>query len=276
MSTRNVVLYSNPYDPVADVLSRAGVATCFHTDSLVKYFERGEWPLPIRATFPIEVRTHFQGANIFNRIFSHDGTALADILAQWQLHTLWGDRLLTELVLSGASRWHDVSIRGVSRSCLPLNTQWFLLANRTSRIVFPKFVYGFGRVLPDLHDFHDPMQKSIWSLFDWREEHHLDMSDRDWHKFFVDRPVGTPVVCFFVDESLGFAFPRDRVEVDHSLYEDIVGHVSTVFQSRMGEFLTYVDDQGQVTFCAFSPLMRSAHHSGALEALLLRAVCAKN
>jgi hypothetical protein len=272
MSIRNVVLYSNPADPVADVLARAGRATCIHTDALVPYLHRGSWPQPIHADFPADIKALFHGANVFNRVFNHNQTKLADRLAEWRLHTLWGDRPLTQLVLSGASRWHDVSIRGVSRSSLPLNTQWFLLANRTDRVTFPKFVYGFGRVQPDLHDFHDPMQKSVWSLFDWREERQLGDGDRNWHKFFVDRPTGTPVICFYVESSLGFIFPRGEISVDTALFTEVAKHVADTFDSRMGEFLTFMEDDGRMMFCAFSPQMQSAHLSGKLDSMLMRAI----
>lgn len=270
---RYVVLYTSDVDPVAQALASIERVQCIHVDELTPHIERGDEMAPLRANFPPDVMGAFRGAHVLNRNFSYDNSRLAMALAHWGLNTLWVDSLLTTLVSTGAARFHDTSIRGVSRSLLPLNSQWFLLAKQELKgVSFPRFVYGFGKVQPPLDGFEDPLQKSVWSLFDWKSESTLSEAEASWHKFFVDRPKGAPVVVTFVGRSVGFIFPRGEVELDSKVkqrYAALVKAAGEQFQSRMGEMLTYLQPDGMIVFCAFTPLMETSGRCGWFEDFLI-------
>lgn len=268
----SIVVYTNTADPVARILSRDRTAVCIHVNELVPHLQLDTWPKPIRTNYPRELIDLFRGAQIFNRTFTFDHTEVAARLAEWKLHTLWATLAIEELVKLGTYRWHDLSIRGVSRSLLPLNAQWFLLTNSISGIMYPRFAYGFGRNDPELNGFLRPQQKSVWSLFDWDKERNLDEFDRHWHKFYVDRPEGTPVICYYVGKSIGFVYPRGAPVLGERLieaYRALAEVVSKVFVSGMGEFLTFLQDDGTVIFCAFSPHMAMAASDERFEPMLL-------
>jgi hypothetical protein len=222
----------------------------------------------LEAAFPIEIKKLFRGAAVVNRVFSLRGTRFGDLIASLGLHELWAYHVITPLLRSASFLAHDYGTRGVSRSLLPLNCQWFLLDRAQEPIELPAFAYGFGRAIPNLHKFNEPMQKSIWSLYDWKEETRLSSNEKIWHRFYVEKPTGTPVICYFSGDSFDFSFPHgDILDVDVDAYQTLVKAARSQFKSYFGELLTYID-QRKATFRAFSPYLLSVRHEPAFMVMV--------
>lgn len=269
-----VLIDASSADPVARVLRDRTDVTALDVSTLGQWIHQGGLGQPLIAAFPDDVAAMVQGRTVINRNFSYDRTAIADVLAATGLNVLWADSLIAELLNQGAFCTHDTSIRGVSRSLLPLNSQWFLIKRmQVEGVSVPRFEYGFGRVQPPVDDFERPLQKSVWSLFDWTQETKLTAADAEWHKFYIDRPTGTPVVLTFVGELVTFVFPRAHVELDARVrdrYALLASAAREAFKSVMGEALTYLQEDGTIVFCAFSPLMATSGRYDWFESFLLQ------
>jgi hypothetical protein len=263
-----VILYSESSDPVVDALKSDDRVNLIHVDQLFEFIRPGSWPKMIESDFPDDVYELFLDARVINRIFSFRGTRLGELIASLGLHELWAHRSLASLLRLASVLAHDTGTKGISSSLLPLNTQWFLIKRAQSAAQVPVFVYGFGQTIPDLHKFHDPMRKSVWSLFDWKIEAHLPPHEENWHHFFVERPVGTPVICYYAGDQLELSFPRgETIEVNLDVYKEIAHTACNQFKSYFGEFLTY-HDQGMTTFYAFSPYLLSVRSEARFAGLI--------
>lgn len=274
MNDRIVVLYSNPNDGIARMLrGRAGV-TCVHLDEVSIHWSLDEGRVPTTVDYPSVLCKLFSDAYVINRIFDFNHCEAGPRLHAAGLHGLWGYVALSPLLERAATLAHENGARGVSRSLLPLNAQWFSLAAACDDITFPAFEFGFGRVDPDLSRLHDAMQKSLWSYFSWKTEISLDDEEKNWHRFYVDRPTGVPVVCVYHQDSIELEFPREAVEVDRVLYARVAAGAREVFASEMGELLFYERKDASPMFCAFSPYMASATRNPAFADVVMRAMAA--
>lgn len=259
MSLRVVVLHSDMADPIAEVLSDAEVVTCIHIDQIAEHWCVGAGLVPLLCNYPDSLVSMFQGAIVVNRVFGFGNSRAGFYLEDAGLHVQWGYMALRPLLRVAASIAHGNDCRGVTRALLPLNIQWYAMANACPEISYPEFAFGFGRVMPPLDHLYDPMQKSLWSYFSWKEERNLSDDERNWHRFFVERPVGTPVICFFHGRQVDFKFPYgEPIDVDRAIYRRVAQAASEVFESRMGEILMYVPQGRPPQFCAFSPYMANA------------------
>jgi hypothetical protein len=260
MSHRIVMLYSSHEDPLVAAARHVGRATVdfVHVDDLLPYLGREEWPDWLSATFPDEIVQRFRDAIVVNRVFSTTGTRTEETLRSWSRDERWLHIRLDGLLRKAAWRAHDVGVRGVSHCLLPLNTQWFRAAQYDPTIAIPVFSYAVGYEEPDLAGLVDPMQKSVWSLFDWKEEHHILPAERMRHRFFVEAPRGSPLFGHFYGDSVHTTFPRDEAAFSSDQVNRVAKACRVQFQSDVGEFLLYVEDDGTLRFHAFSPYMLSA------------------
>ncbi|HVI56275.1 MAG TPA: hypothetical protein VM621_14625 [Luteibacter sp.] len=260
MNHRIVMLYSGQEDPLMTAARQAANTTVdfVHIDDLLPFLDREEWPAWLSANFPDEIGRRFRDAVVINRIFSTTGTRTEDTLRGWGRDERWLHIRLDDLLRKAAWRAHDVGVRGVSHCLLPLNTQWFRVAQYDPTIATPAFSYAVGYEEPDLAGLADPMQKSVWSLFDWKEEHHILPAERMRHRFFVEAPKGLPLFGHFYGESVHTTFPRDRADFSSDQVNRIAKACRIQFQSDVGEFLSYVEGDGTLRFHAFSPYMLSA------------------
>jgi hypothetical protein len=137
-----------------------------------------------------------------------------------------------------------------------LNSQWLFLG--AQGIDVPTYVYSFGGSAPDLSKIKDPMQKSIWSLHDWREETNFGPDNVNWHPFYVERPTGVPVLCNYIRDDVNIVMLRDPTEKGVDDFRPMAKIVSQVFRSQMGEFLTYVESDGTIRFYAFTPTLHAS------------------
>jgi len=207
----------------------------------------------------------FEDNRVVNRIFWDKSSLIFEKVISLGYHEQWVHSTLDPLLNAAQKLSQDRGMRGVSKALMPLNTQWYLLKKAAIiDIKIPKFVYAFGGEIPCLKSFANPMQKSVWSLYDWREERHLPEDEINWHRFFVDRPVGTPVICYFAGindfgmDGMNIIFPRERVAIDMQKVVPFAKSVASAFLSDVGEFLFYVVGDGIFEFRAFSPMMENA------------------
>ncbi len=258
MSRPIIVLYNNPADGIANALRGRPGVTCLHLDEISTHWKLEDNLPPTVVEYPAALYDCFSGAYVINRIFDFNHSEAGPRLHAAGLHGLWGYVALSPLLQQAAVLAHENGARGVSRSMLPLNAQWFSLGSVCTDITFPAFEFGFGKVDPDLSRLHDAMQKSVWSYFAWKTESNLDDEERDWHRFYVDRPSGTPVVCIYHRDSFELMFPKGPAKVDTALYAKAAAGARQVFASEMGELLFYERDDAPPMFCAFSPYMANA------------------
>jgi hypothetical protein len=272
-----IILFSRSDDPVVQYLRAHGEGIrIFHVDELTPYLNLVEWPGIFEQHYPAEMLEAFTGAHVINRVFSLGGTRLKALFDSWLYHEQWAHLALAPLLDRATELSHDTGIKGASRSLLPLSTQWFLLERAVASVKTPVFAYAFGGAEPDIKEIVSPLQKSVWSLFDWRDEGHISEQERQWHRFVVDRPTGVPVICYFVNsaleeaEDIDFILPRGETEIDRGRFADLAQAVARIFRSELGEFLTYVEEDGALRFHAFSPGLETAAQRGEFSKILGR------
>lgn len=256
MMRKTIVIYSDKKDVVAMRANATGVPS-IHIDELITALEARPWPENLRLSPGIQTVERFRNARVINRVFILEGTGVADFLREHCIDTRWFHIRLQSLLAIGESLCHDTGGLGVSRSLAPLNVQWFEIKREMQDARTPEFAYGVGYEAADLSHVQDPMQKSVWSLFDWKKETRLGEDERAQHQFHVARPKGIPAIAwFFGGDHRGLHFPRDTVEIDAVLLERMTRAAARAFRSDIGEMLLYVTGS-VVTFHAFSPFLRS-------------------
>jgi len=258
-----IVLHADHGDPVARIAGswlKDGDVHVLHLDDWL----RGVHPLPWPEMLALHVDgvgAPVAGSHVVNRVFTVSATVTGGRLAQGFRDERWLHVQLQQAFEPAASLAYEQGVRGVSRALLPLNLQWSLLRQEAD-IRVPRFAYGFGFQQPDTSRLHDPMQKSIWSLFDWDQERHLPSSEAARHQFFVERPRGEPVLACFLGEHVcapchPHGKPISLADADAGELRRICQAARRAFRSEGGELLLYRDGQGWV-FHAFSPHLRSA------------------
>ena len=66
-----------------------------------------------------------------------------------------------------------------------------------------QLVAAVGCQRPEVAGLDNPMQKSVWSLFDWMDERYLPATEASRHQFLVERPAGKPLIAYFFGDSVG-------------------------------------------------------------------------
>jgi len=258
------LLYSDAEDPLAVSLRAHASVEAMHVDDLTGYFGKEEREIMPSFSVPDAVRARFADKIVLNRVFNLKETGLGTRLKDWKCHEIWGHFLLRQLFADGSRLVHDTGPRGVSRTLLPLNTQWFKVSRLDDPVATPRYVYNFGGESEGLDTLREPFQKSVWSLYDWREERHLPAGEANWHRFFVEKPAGSPVLCYFFDvdrlgeDGLEIVPLRGETTADRQRILALARSLSSTFASAVGEFLFFVEDDGTLRFYAFSPYLSSA------------------
>lgn len=264
MIRKTIVIYSDEKDAVA-VRARATGVPSIHIDALLPALEARPWPENLRLSPGAQTVELFRNARVINRVFILEGTCVADFLRRHCIDVRWFHIRLQSLLAIGDSLCHDTGCLGVSRSLAPLNVQWFEIKREMQDAQTPEFAYGVGYEAPDLSHVQDPMQKSVWSLFDWKSETRLDEDERVQHQFHVARPKGTPAIAwYFGADHNGLHFPRETVGIDADLLDRMTRAAARAFRSDIGEMLLYVTGDA-VTFHAFSPFLRSVSCCGSVS-----------
>ena len=261
MSQPLVLLYSSPEDPVATCglvrSSKDSDVKAIHIDELLPFFSARPWPEILRVEAIPELRQVFAGARIVNRIFNLSHTQTLQYLNEHSIDERWLHIRLRKILGIGGSLSYDTGVRGVSRSLLPLNAQWFEIRRILPNLAIPEFTYAFGYEQADLTALNDPIQKSVWSLFDWKEERHLSIDEARRHQFFVERPKGVPLISYFLGKDFSAVhFPREAMTIDAARIDEINHAARSAFKSECGELLLYAEGQ-ELRFYAFSPYLSS-------------------
>ena len=265
-----VVLYSQLSDPLVYALKSARKMWSFlHVDDLLEGLIVKPWPVLLDLKVPDYWRKQITNRPVVNRLFSFDGTACMTKLSEARIDERWLHARLDSLLSTASSLSHDTGVRGVSRSVLPLNAQWFHMRMAQDAVSTPRFSYATGFEEPDNEELQNPIQKSVWSLFDWKDEYHLPRHEARRHRFFVDRPTGTPIVCFFAGGNKpSWFFPKQEAEFNHLAMTTALCAAQRVFLSDVGEVLFYIKPDGSLVFYAFSPYLSSAAKKQTLSALI--------
>jgi len=267
---KTLIFYAEKNDPVVIEAKRSASELSqvdfLHVDELIPYLQNAEWPEMIRTTFPFKLKERFNGALVINRVFTLADTELFDVLNAWSKNERWFHIKVQPLLNLARQLTHDVGLRGVSKCLLPLNVQWYYIQREREDISLPNFSYAMSYESPKNQLMTAPMQKSVWSLFDWKAERNISVGEQRRHRFFVESPKGTPVICYFLGkDTRGLVFPRTNIDVDEGLFAKLADLASSLFESALGEILTYVEDDGSVRFYAFSPFMRSSTGSASFS-----------
>lgn len=256
-----LICYSDHNDPFVQLArqrSDDGSFHLIHVDELLPYAEPVDWPEVFRIALPEELAEKFDTTLTINRLFNLANTDTIEKLIDWGVNERWLHIRLSSYLLRGRHLAHDLGQRGVSRCLLPLNTQWFLLNREDASIATPKFSFAMGYEAPQLDVMAHPMQKSVWSFFDWKEEQTITPLETRRHRFFVDSPTGIPVIAFYFGADVEFVFPKENTSVDRNMYERLAHTARKIFRSEAGELLTYVESDGTIRFYGFSPFLYSS------------------
>ena len=256
MHHKIVVLYSNHSDPIAEMLSDRSKVKTYHIDDLNDFIHFDAWPNVVTTRFDEKIKSEFRDAQVVNRLFTLHDTVISKRLIELVYREEWAHVALSPLLSNASSLMHDIGVKGISRCLLPLNSQWLFIG--AQGIDVPTYVYSFGGSTPDLSNIKDPMQKSIWSLHDWREETNFGPDNVNWHPFYVERPTGVPVLCNFIRGDVNIVVLRGTTERVVDDFRPMAKIVSQVFRSQMGEFLTYVESDGTIRFYAFTPTLHAS------------------
>jgi hypothetical protein len=262
MTTDNhLLLYSDALDPVTKELLQFG-CTAVHVDELIPYlltkddiwqYHRSDSPLQLH------LGEQFENKYIINRVFSLENTKLLSHLKNLDFSDRWGFILLKQLGRRGARLAHDIGVRGVAKSILPLHLQWHSVNQAfLPQLKTPNFSYVFADLPADIERMTSPFQKSIWSYSDWQTEHNLPSSEANFSRFFVERPTGIPVVVYFIGDTFRVTFPKDEVAIDPASAAAFVSAFRDIFRSDVGEVLMYAESDENFLFCSFSPHLATA------------------
>ena len=254
VSGRTVVIYSDLKDPIAlQALSLPQLdISCVHVDQMIPLLTRRDWPEVLELVPTVEVDEMFEGAWIINRAFILTGTKLLSRLHERGVDERWFHIRLQKILSLGGAVSYDTGVRGVSRSLLPLNAQWFEMKRSLPDLATPAFEYGFAYERPDISKLSNPLQKSVWSLFDWKVERQMSPIEERRHQFFVEAPVGVPLIACFAGSAMEIFWPRGCVAVDNGEVGAVIEAARSVFRAEAGEVLLYAEGSG-LRFYAFSP-----------------------
>ena len=255
------ILHADAEDPVARIaatLRDSLDVEILQVDALLPRLEVRAWPQMLHLAVEGDQGSTSGPGHVINRLFSLSGTGIGRYLKTNRRDERWLHVRLQNYFAGAMSLAYDQGVRGVSRSLLPLNAQWLSIQQALPSIRVPRFSYGFGYQRPDIAGLDNPMQKSVWSLFDWKEEHHLPAAEESRHQFFVERPFGKPLIAYFFGDSVGRSDqPGGAGTADDAELQRICMAARKAFRAEAGELLLYQQTQGLV-FHAFSPYMRSA------------------
>jgi len=265
MSASQVLIcYSDHNDPlvrIARECERDGSFHLVHVDEILPYAQPVEWPEVLRIALPEKFAQRFDTTLTINRLFNFANTETSSKLLEWGVNERWLHIKVSKYLLRGRQLAHDLGQRGVSRCLLPLNTQWFLLNREDASFPTPMFSFAMGYEAPQLEIMAHPMQKSVWSFFDWKEEQTITPLETRRHRFFVDSPTGIPVIAFYFGSDVEYVFPKQSTTVDRNMYERLAHAARKIFRSEAGELLTYMEDDRTVRFYGFSPFLYSSRIS---------------
>lgn len=252
--SRTVVITSDLDDFVARRASALRAAV-LHVDDLCECISTRPWPEVLKVDLPDYFKAAVRGAYVINRIFSLAGTKVASRLKAEGIDERWFHIRIQPLLELADCLAHDTGTRGVSRTLLPLDAQWFEIKRVGCEVSTPDFIRGRGRERPNVAALREPIQKSAWSLFEWKEERSMTWEESQDNQFYVSRPTGIPVIAWYLGRSVhGFHCPGKTAEIDQVAIRAISSKARAAFRSDAGEMLLFLDGR-TLCFHAFSPLL---------------------
>jgi hypothetical protein len=263
-----LLLYSEHDDPIVIHLLKNQSVHSMHVDEIAPLIGSAdaawEYSDPDGSIQKV-IGSQFHNKFIVNRVFSLEHTAYLKQLKTLGFTDRWAFIILKSLVERAPQAAYDTGPRGVSKSLQPLHLQWLLVREALPLLATPKFSYAFADLPPDLSNMTDPFQKSIWSFADWQVENHLPPIESKHSRFFVERPIGVPFVCYFLGAKAKLIFPKGKADVDVDLLSRYVNKFREIFRSELGEALFYLEPDGNLRFYSFSPFLYTAAEDRSFE-----------
>ncbi|KRE89115.1 hypothetical protein ASG87_06135 [Frateuria sp. Soil773] len=207
---------------------------------------------------------------VINRLFDIDARSLSAHVAGWgNLSPSWFHRAMVSLWPAGTV-CYPWAAKGASLVQLPLPTQWHVVARSGIAVAVPRYVFGFGESIPDTSALRDPIRKSIWSYFSWRDGDVIDGPAGTRNRFYVERPQGIPLLGARIgDEIVTRPLRGERIPEPERL-RHVTRLVSDLFDCPLCEMLFYYGDDGVLTFHACSTRLGSVAEDASARASMQR------
>lgn len=176
--------------------------------------------------------------------------------------------ILTRGIMSCAyqmllSRVIGMEPRGASYATVgtlvPLFTQWRIVRETVPSVEVPEFLYGYGPEEVDVSSMHDPLFKSPFDIYNWRQSAPPD--DEPFDVFVVDKPAGRPIMSYFLFDEIhvhGLHDPASDLESAlEARIRNATGRIASAFRGDMGEILWFAQADSLV-FAAYSHALNAA------------------
>lgn len=272
MSSQAVLLLHEEGDPLSKVAAAApgGGPTSLDLAGLCRHLqvEHGRTLPRVRFRESIEELRGYR--YVINRLFDVDARVLSAHIPAWGgLSPSWFHRAMAELWPASAVCYPWAS-KGTSLVQLPLPTQWHLVAKSDIGVAVPRYVFGFGESNPDTGKLRDPIRKSIWSYFSWKNGDVLQGPAESRNKFYVDRPQGIPVLGVRIGDEIVTRPLRGDAVPERERLERATRRISDLLRCTLCEMLFYYGDDGVLTFHACSTRLGSAAGDAPAQAAIHR------
>ncbi len=156
---------------------------------------------------------------------------------------------------------------------VPLFTQWRIVREAVPEVDVPDFLYGYGPEEVDVSDMRDPLFKSPFDIYNWRQS--VPPGEEAFDVFVVDKPVGRPILSYFL-------FGEIHV---HDLHDPATGpgsglgarirsatsRIAPAFRGDMGEMLWFANETSLV-FAAYSHVLNAASRLPSIDAAVRHVV----
>jgi|GEM_PF-6026689 len=254
-----IIVHSSSLDPVLDALN--GDVFSYHVDNFRFQICKEGYEYRIKSDCSI-FSERASGYAVINRHFAIETTEFFEECHSKSIGINLAQNLIQDTYNQSNIIATSSCIRGASHSLLSLPSQWYLINNKFGDYIrTPEYYYCFGREEPPPHVAGpDWFEKSVWSLYNWRETEITRQSER-YNRFFVKKERAEPLLCSFyvVNNEL------IKIRVNYGMCDEetrqklkfISLHLSNLFESLIGEFLVWVC-KDTVTFGFFSPTLSYA------------------
>ena len=141
---------------------------------------------------------------------------------------------------------------------LTLDLQWYEFSRRRQDIAVP--LYSYYQFSPGDAEFARPIWTNPFDFYNWKVTASPEFSDL--HPFVVERPLGMPIILYFIGDSTE-AFPMEPgSKIDRSVKQRILDCVPTLrstFKADLGEAIFFADGN-DIVFGAFSHYLKTSMH----------------
>ena len=150
---------------------------------------------------------------------------------------------------------------------VPLFTQWRIVRETIPSVEVPDFLYGYGPEKIDISGMRDPLFKSPFDIYNWRQSD--PPGEGAFDVFVVDKPVGRPVLSYFLFGEIHVHDLHDPAsDLESGLGSRIRNatcRIAPAFRGDMGEMLWFANGRSLV-FAAYSHVLNAASRLPSIDA----------